>query len=374
MIPLFQVNIPKDIGSIIEKVLLSGQITEGPASFEFQRQLESWLSVKHASLVNSGTSALTLACRLSGCQPGKFVISTPQTCLATNEAIMSLGADIIWSDIDPLTGAIDPFFVEKILKTDARAKDVVAIMCVDWAGNPVNLKELRRIADSHGIKLIEDAAHSFGALYENAKVGNQAHFTCFSFQAIKHLTTVDGGALVCELKEDHDRSVLLRWFGSARAVNRDPVRWEGDVSEYGYKFHMNDVTASIGIEQLKTIDSVIDKHKSNGKQLLEFIDSLPSGKIQRLRMEQNSESSHWIFSLLLPNKEARQRFVEEMKKCGVSTGIVHTRNDAYSLFSKYKTGLKGMDEFSERMINVPCGWWIDSHDLYHICKSIEQSV
>lgn len=371
MIPLFQVHMPKDMGLKLNPILQSGYIAEGPKAAEFQQLLGDWVGTPNVSLVNSGTSALILACRLAGARPGTSVISTPQTCLATNEAILTLGADIIWADIDPSTGAIDPQSVKTILESSS---NVVAIMCVDWAGNPCNLKDLRSLADQYGVKLIEDAAHSLGALYENKKIGNQAHYTCFSFQAIKHLTTVDGGALVCESKADHERSILLRWFGSKRASVRDPIKWEGDVTEYGYKFHMNDINATVGIEQMKTIDTIINAHKHNGQQLLGLIGDLPKDKIQTLRMEPNSESSHWIFSVLLPTPGGRSEFVQSMTLCGIATGIVHTRNDTYSLFSSYQRPLPGMDEFANRMINIPCGWWLDSTDLYHIYQSVKCSI
>jgi perosamine synthetase len=374
MLPLFKVHMPVNMGTILDPVLKSGYIAEGPLAAEFQTQLGNWLGTPNIVLVNSGTSALVLACRLTGATSGKIIISTPQTCLATNEAILTLGADIIWADIDPTTGAIDPISVENILKTHPRTKDIVGIMCVDWAGNPVNLCALRTLADQYNIKLIEDAAHSLGALYDNKKIGNHAHYVCFSFQAIKHLTTVDGGALVCESKVDCNRAIRLRWFGSQRATTRDPIKWEGDVTEYGYKFHMNDVNAAIGLEQLKTIDQIIDRHKHNGKMLIDFIDHLPRNKIQRLRMEPNSESSHWIFSLLLPSSNARQSFVDQMTTAGIATSIVHARNDTYSLFAQYSASLPGMDEFANRMINIPCGWWLDSHDMYHLCKAVECSI
>ncbi|MHC4912525.1 MAG: DegT/DnrJ/EryC1/StrS family aminotransferase, partial [Planctomycetota bacterium] len=140
-----------------------------------------------------------------------------------------------------------------------------AIMCMDWGGYPCELDELSTIAAEHGIKLIEDACHAFGSTYHGKPTGSHSDFSCFSFQAIKHLTTVDGGALVCKSKADCERGRLLRWYGIDRNAKCKDLRCEADISEYGYKFHMNDVTAVIGLEQLRYVGEVIEKHRANAK-------------------------------------------------------------------------------------------------------------
>lgn len=363
-IPLFRVNLPKDIHLALQPVLESGFISEGPKSKEFQEKLQEWLGNPHTAIVNSGTTALTLAYRLAGVGPGTSVIASPMTCLASTEPVLSLGGRVIWCDIDPTTGNLDPTKLEELIE-----EDTVAVSFTDWAGTPCALDEITTICRRHGLKTIEDAAHSFGARYKGNKVGSLAtgiDYTCFSFQAIKHMTTVDGGALACASKEDFERATLLRWFGCARGHNNSPVKWSGDVTEYGYKGHMNDVNATIGLESLKTIDDIVDAHKRNGAWLMDLLTCCDD--VETLDIPEAIDSAFWIFTIKLKDSEHRKRVSDALTAAGVGNNIVHTRNDHYSLFDSPggNVALAGMAEFSDRMLNIPCGWWLDNADVMYI--------
>jgi len=369
-IPLFKVNLPKDIHLTLQPVLESGFISEGPKSKEFQEKLQEWLGNPYTATVNSGTMALTLAYRLAGVGPGTSVIASPMTCLASTEPILSLGGRVIWCDIDPNTGNLDPRKLEELIE-----EDTVAVSFTDWSGTPCALDEIVDICERHGLKTIEDAAHSFGAAYKGNKVGSlgtKVSYTCFSFQAIKHMTTVDGGALACSNKEDFDRAVLLRWFGCARGHNSSPVKWSGDVVEPGYKGHMNDVNSAIGIESLKTIDSIIDAHKKNGKRLLELLKDDP--RVECLDIPEYIDSAFWIFTIKLEDAAHRKKVSEELTLNGIGNNIVHTRNDSYSLFQDEPTSLSGMTTFSERMLNIPCGWWLTDADVEHVAAALRAAA
>ena len=266
MIPLFKVFMAEEAKESVSDVLTSGYIGQGPKVEEFEEKLIDFLHVPRLLTTNSGTSALQLAVTLSGVLPGDEVISTPMTCSATNTAIVSQGATIVWADIDPDTGNIDPNSVEGILKRRSNSGPMPkAIMCVHWGGYPCDMKALMDIGQKYGIKVIEDAAHAFGAFYKNEYIGNHGDFVCFSFQAIKHLTSVDGGALVCKDLKDHNRGKLLRWYGIDREGERSDFRCEADITEAGWKYHMNDVCAAVGIANLREIDWVLDRHKKYGQ-------------------------------------------------------------------------------------------------------------
>lgn len=370
-IPLFKVNLPKDIHLTLQPVLESGFISEGPKSKEFQEKLQEWLGNPYTATVNSGTMALTLAYRLAGVGPGTSVIASPMTCLASTEPILSLGGRVIWCDIDPNTGNLDPSKLEDLIE-----EDTVAVSFTDWAGTPCALDEIIDICERHGLKTIEDAAHSFGATYKGNKVGSlltRVSYTCFSFQAIKHMTTVDGGALACASKEDYDRAVLLRWFGCARGHNSSPVKWSGDVVEYGYKGHMNDVNSAIGLESLKTIDSIISAHKRNGKRLVDLLED--ERHVECLSVSEDSDSAFWIFTIKLKDEGHRKHVSEELAARGIGNNVVHTRNDSYTLFQNgATTALPGMTEFSERMLCVPCGWWLSDDDVKYVVMSIRDAA
>lgn len=365
MIPLYKVYMPSDILKYLDPVLKSGFITQGPKEKEFASLFQEWVGNENIALVNSGTSALTLALRLSGVSFGDEVISSPLTCLATNEPVHSLGGKIVWCDIDEKTGNISPNEIEKLITNKTKA-----ILFVDWAGTPAELDEINKIAEKYNLKTIEDSAHSLGAIYKEKKIGSCCDFTCFSFQAIKHLTTVDGGALACKNKDDYERAKLLRWFGLERNHNKSPVCWEGDVPEYGYKFHMNDMNATIGIEQLKTIDKRVAAHRENGYHLLTELGSLET--IKTTIIPSYIKSSFWIFTILLEDKAHREFISNSLVSLGIGNNITHTRNDAYSLFSYAGSkSLKVLDNFSNRMLNVPCGWWLSINDLNYIVENLK---
>lgn len=368
--PLFKVNLPKYIHLALQPVLESGFISEGPKSKEFQDKLQEWLGNPYTATVNSGTMALTLAYRLAGVGPGTSVIASPMTCLASTEPILSLGGRVIWCDIDPDTGNLDPNKLEELIE-----EDTVAVSFTDWAGTPCALDEIIDICERHGLKTIEDAAHSFGAVYKGNKVGSLAtriSYTCFSFQAIKHMTTVDGGALACSNKEDFERAVLLRWFGCARGHNSSPVKWSGDVVEPGYKGHMNDVNSAIGLESLKTIDSIVDTHKRNGRHLLGLLEDNPH--IECLNIPEYTDSAFWIFTIKLEDAIHRKQVSEYLAANGIGNNIVHTRNDSYSLFQDEPSFLPGMDAFSGRMLSIPCGWWMTPTDVEHVAIVLKDAA
>lgn len=329
----------------LAQVLHSGYIGQGRKVDAFEEVLARKMD-RQPITVNSGTSALVMALRLAGVDYGDEVISTPMTCSATNIAIKQLGAHPRWADIDPRTGLIDPASVKRLLKARrprwARHK---AIMAVDWGGQPADYDELM----VHGIPVISDAAHSFGSLYKGRKTGSVADYTCFSFQAIKHLTTGDGGALVPPL-EQMKRAKDMRWFGLDREQKTD-FRGEQDIVEWGYKFHMNDIAATIGLANFDIVDEVLMAHRSNAK----LLDSLLDKRFVRTAPEYDHQGSWWIYTILLPSQAVRDAFKAHMDASGVQVSQVHWRNDTQTVFKDVavKDELPGVDEFSSRMICLP---------------------
>lgn len=342
MIPLFKVAMDPAIGPAIDRVLQSGFIAQGPAVDAFEMALVPWTGRRPVT-VNSCTSALTLALRMLGLNQGDEIISTPMTCSATNLPIMAFGAKIVWADIDPRTGLIDPGDVAR--KVTARTRAVIA---VDWGGQPADYDALRLVTAGRGIKIIEDAAHAFGASYRGRALGLIADYTAFSFQAIKHLTTGDGGALVVPVGHSK-RARNLRWFGIDREAETE-FRGETDIPEWGYKFHMNDIAATIGLANLVLVGGVLARHRANAEHLNEHLDE----RFTRTTPEYRHVGSWWIYTTLLKNRDERDRFKKWMTDRGVQVSQVHWRNDKLSCFAQFRDEhLPGVDEFSSRMICLP---------------------
>ena len=359
MIPLFKVHYPKGVGKKIDSIFRTGMITEGEISDKFEYSFANYIGNPYCTLTNSCTSAITLALRLADVQPGDKVISSPMTCMATNEPIDTAGAEILWADIDPATGNIDPTDVESKIQSYPNVK---AIIAVHWAGQPFDISSINKIAKKHKVKVIEDAAHALDSTYKGKKIGCHSDFVCFSFQAIKHLTTGDGGALFCKRKSDDKRAKLLKWFGLDRKYKGS--KWKQDIKESGYKFHMNNITATIGLEQMKYIEKITRAHRDNA---IYYDTHLNNPKIRKLSRDPNSSSSCWIYSLLTDNREDLQKHLLDN---GICSDVVHVRNDKYSVFKNFKIKLHNTGIFSSKLLNIPVGWWLSKKDLNHITKTI----
>lgn len=359
MIPLMKVHTPKNVGEIVQRVWDSGFITEGELSDEFEYKFGQYIGNENTCLVNSCTNGLVLISRLLGIEKGDEIISTAMTCMATNEPFFNDGAKLVFADIDKNTGNICPKSIEKKI-----TKKTKAIVIVHWGGQPCDMQEILDIGKKYNIKIVEDAAHALRSSYKGEKIGNHGDFVVFSFQAVKHLTTADGGAIACKSKEDAERIRKLRWFGLDRKYE-GPSRWEQDIKESGFKFHMNNMNACIGLEQLKHIDSLIDRHVENGYYLKKKISSR---HVKALDCKDDRRSSFWIFSVLVEDKN---KFKEYMKSKGIATDVAHVSNLRYTVFDKFKdNSLKNLEYFDSRLMNIPCGWWVSYQDLIKITNAV----
>lgn len=358
MIPLFKCHTPQAIDGPLLETLHSGYITQGPKVDEFEGRVADFLGTKHVVALNSGTSALTLALRIAGVGPGDEVISTAMTCTATNLPVLSLGGKIVFADVDPVTGNISAESIQQLI-----TKKTKAVLFVDWGGTPADLDEIVSVARAHDLKVIEDAAHAFGAEYKGQKVGTIADFTCFSLQAIKHITTGDGGILTCLDPDDYKKARTLRWFGIDRDAPTKDTRIDQDIVEWGYKFHMNDLTATIGIVQMDFIQQILQKQRNNQLRYLNELDKY----FVRVNDTDWRKSAWWLYTLLLPSPKERDAFKAFADKQGVQVSQVHKRNDEYTVFKPFaRKGLDGLDYFSSRMICIPVHWGLSEAELDQI--------
>lgn len=357
-IPLFKVFMSPTVVEPLREVLYSGYVTQGPKVEEFEAKLAQFIKNPYLATVNSGTSALHMALDLAGVGPDDEVITTPMTCTATNWPILAHRAKIVWADIDPRTANIEPASIDA--RITAKTK---AIMVVDWGGYPCDIDAIRKIAK--GIPIIEDAAHAFGAKYKGRMVGQSADFTCFSFQAIKHLTTIDGGALITKRKKDYEKAVLLRYFGIDRKKRSKDYRIEKDVYNWGYKFHMNDINATIGLENFKHTNEILRKHRENAAFYNETLKGLK--RITLLNEKKDYLSSYWLYTMKVDNVSV---FTDYMKARNIMASQVHRRNDTHPVTAPFKIALPGVDEFSKHMVCIPVGWWVGDKEREYISNIV----
>ena len=346
----------------VVRVLYSGYIGEGEEVLQFEHEIASRLGVPGALTVNAGTSALHLAYHM--CTDGAVdaeIITTPMTCTATNMPILQNGARIVWADVDPLTGNIDPNEIEGLITKKTRA-----IVMVHWGGNPCDVARICEIGAKHGVKVVEDAAHALGAVYRGQPIGQHSDFVVFSFQAIKHVTCVDGGCLVCKAPEDDARGRLLRWYGIDRTM-RDLVdfRGESDIPEAGYKFHMNNVAAVIGRENLKHLDWILARHRENAR----FYDAAfrEVNSIAVAPENPNGISAAWLYTIHVSN---RDELMHKLTERGIGASKVHTRNDTHSAFARFRRPLPKCEEFNRAHLSIPVGWWVSAFDREQVAEAV----
>jgi hypothetical protein len=249
--------------------------------------------------------------------------------------------------------------------TKKRKRDVAARYTYKIVGNlarvPVSrtyTKTPKRNRCVYNLTIADDATYFVhGVLVHN----------CFSFQAIKHITTGDGGALVCRNMDDYREGKLLRWYGIDRETPRKDLRCEEDIKFYGYKAHMNDIAAVIGLEQLKYVSGILEKHRANAKFYDERLDSLKN--VKRLKYENDRISSYWLYTIRVDDRE---RFQEYMKSQGIMVSQVHVRNDIHTAFKAFRRNLPGVDEFTREQVSIPVGWWITPEEREKVARAIEQ--
>jgi perosamine synthetase len=359
MIPLIKTNIPPREILIpeLEKVLYSGYVAQGEKVEEFEREFETFIGGGHSLSLNSGTAALHIALILAGVDRGDEVISTPLTAEPTNVAIKMAGAKIRYADIDYATGNIDPESVETKINNKTKA-----ILVVDYAGTPVNVTKLRQISEKYKIPVIEDAAHALGAKFSGKLTGNHFPYTVFSFQAIKHLTTIDGGILQIQNREDYEKAKLIRWFG----IDKKLTRLENDIKYQGFKYHMNNVNATIGLVQLSGINKILDSFISNGRYYDKALINIPG--IELLSYYPGSEPSYWLYTMKVEN---RDDFVKKLADSDIIASELHKRSDSHTFLNDFNENLPIMDSFYKKLVHIPCGWWVTPEDREKIFNTIK---
>lgn len=360
MIPLVKPFIPdRDVlMPELEKILYSGYIAEGEAVYEFEDKFRNYIGNPYSLSLHSGTAALHLALILAGVKAGDEVISTAMTAEPTNTSIAMIGAKIVWGDVDKNNGLLDPNSVRSLINDKTKA-----IVLVHYAGMVCDMDEFNKISKEFNIPIIEDAAHALGSKYNGQMIGNNSQYTIFSLQAIKQMTTVDGGILTVKNKDDFERARKLRWFG----LDKHVPRLENDITEVGFKYAMNNVNATIGNVQMIYLDSIINKYIDNGKFYDEALKGIDG--IEMMQYPKNTEPSYWLYTFKV---ERRDDFIKHLSNNGIAASPLHHRSDAHSIYKESLRELPNMDEFYSNFVHIPCGWWVSKEDRERIVEVIKK--
>ena len=362
-ISIFSPHIPQSVVDVAAKTLESKWVNVGAETAKFEEDFAKKFDIKYAVALNSCTAALRLAFAIAGVGPGDEVISPAFTMVATNTAILEQFATPVFADVDYETANIDPLDVEKRITEKTKA-----IVCVHSLGYPCNLKELKEIAEEHNLALIEDCAHAIGAIYRENYVGSSSSFACYSFAAVKHITTGDGGMLATNSEDIFKKANGRSWFGMNRK-KRDALtgRYLEDISEVGYKMRMNGFLAAIGREQLRYIDEILVKRREKAKI---YDDELEEVKgVRLMKNEVDRKSAYFLYPI---HVDKRQKFLQFMRKKGIELTVQSYRNDVFSVFGRKRKDLPNTDRIDKDFVCLPIHEDLTSEDFQYIFNTVKE--
>jgi dTDP-4-amino-4,6-dideoxygalactose transaminase len=378
---------PPDIGDAemraVAEVLQSGWLTTGPKVKAFEAAVAAYTGAQHAVAVNSGTAALHLSLLAAGIEAGREVITTPYTFCATINAIIHAGGTPVLADIDLTTLNIDPAAAEA-----AVTPRTAALLPVHFAGRPAPLARLGRIAVRHGLTIVDDAAHAFGAAAGSRRIGAAADLTAFSFHAVKNITTGEGGMITTDRADWAERIRVLALHGMsrdawARYSGRGAAQYE--IVEAGFKYNMMDLQAAIGLQQLARVDAMQTHRRALWQRYDEGLAELPLTRPAPVSRHDVGEAepthAHHLYTVLVERDLsgwARDDLAAALRERGIATSVhfkaVHLHRYYAERFG-YRRGMFPNAEFvSDRTLSLPLSAGTDEADVDRVITVLRELV
>lgn len=378
---------PPDIGEAemraVLEVLQSGWLTTGPQVKAFEAAVAAYTGAQHAVAVNSGTAALHLSLLAAGIEPGREVVTTPYTFCATVNAIIHAGGTPVLADIDLATLNIDPPAVEAAI-----TPRTAAILPVHFAGRPASLTRLGGIAGRHGLPVVDDAAHAFGAAAGARRIGAAADLTAFSFHAVKNITTGEGGMITTDRADWAERIRVLALHGMSRDAwarygGRGAAQYE--VVEAGFKYNMMDLQAAIGLQQLARVDAMQAHRRALWQRYDEGLADLPLTRPAPVARHDVGEPepthAHHLYTVLVDHGLCgwtRDDLAAALRERGIATSVhfkaVHLHRYYAERFG-YRRGMFPNAEFvSDRTLSLPLSAGTDEADVDRVITVLRELV
>ncbi len=396
-LPYGRQNIDEDDINAVVDVLKSDWMTQGPAIPAFEETLANFLDVRETIAVSNGTAALHLAMLALGIGPGDAIITTPITFLASANCARYVGADVIFADVDPQTGLIDPDSVETILKAD-RGRRIKAIIPVHLAGQPADLPALYDLARRYELFVVDDACHAIGATYQHQgktfKIGNRHHsdMTVFSFHPVKHIAMGEGGAIATGNAALVERLRLLRNHGLERQtfVNNDmalnsegiPNPWYYEMSKLGFNYRITDMQAALGQTQLKKLPQSLEKRNQIAGWYRKLIEAkFNPDEIECLTLKNDRTHAYHLFVLKINfDKIGQSRAVvmNRLRAQGIGTQVhyipVHLQPYYQKLYNGQVGDLPGADQYYQSALSLPMYPDLTKADIERVVDELKNSI
>ncbi len=363
MIPFVKISISDAEKKAVMKVLESGMIAQGPQVKEFETMFADYCGVKHAIALTSGTSALHTALYALGIKQNDEVITTPFTFVASANCIAMQNAKPVFADICPDTFNIDPKSVEKKITSKTKA-----IIPVDLFGHIYDIAAINDIANTHDLKILEDAAQSISAEYNDKRAGGFGHCAAFSFYATKNMITGEGGMLTTDNEEFAELARRFRHHGQS-----EQTRYQ--YYDLGYNYRMTDIQAAIGIEQLKQIDDITQKRIANAEKLNAELQHISGLEIPTIR----DGYKHVFHQYTIKTDAARRDIImQKIKENGVGCGIYYPKplhlHPFYTSLGYKEGDFPVAEEMSKRVIALPIHQSLSDNDLEQIIEGVKKAI
>lgn len=367
VIPIFKPNYDETELEALKEPLRSGWLGLGPKTSEFEKKFAEYIGVKYAVGVNSCTAALHLALKVIGVS-GREVITTSLTFISTNHAILYNDGIPVFADIYPDTLNISVEEIEKRITPRTSA-----IMTVHYGGHPCAMDAILDLARRFKLKVVEDAAHGCGGEYKGKKLGSLGDIGCFSFHAVKNLAVGDGGMITTDDKRIYDELKKLRWLGItkdtwAREGRYQKYSWYYDVDELGFKYHMNDIAAALGLVQLGKLEQANDVRRAIFKKYNEAFRRIPDIEIPVWRSYGRRSACH-NYVIKVRDRDGLNRFLQER---GISSGVHYFPNHLYKIYSSFSTRLPVTERIWKRLLTLPLYPGLSERQMNKIIGSVRR--
>lgn len=368
MIPVSRPSIGKEELAAVEKVFQTGWLGLGSVVFEFENQIKKLLSAKNVIAVNSGTTALHLALDALGIGEGNEVIVPSLTFAASIQAIIQTGAIPVFCEVSEKDLNIDIDHVKTRI-----TKKTKAIMPVHYCGKSADMVALLDIAEKYNIRIIEDAAHAFGSSCEGKMIGSFGDITCFSFDPIKNITTGEGGAIIVNddnLAEKIRRKRILGINKDTWHRYRNERSWFYEVVEQGYRYHMSNLNAAIGIEQMKKINLFISRKQNIVMRYDRAFSDITGIKVL---LNDYTETAQFCYIIRVEGGR-RDSLMDFLIKKGIGSGVHYIPNHLQPYFKKFTTKLPVTELLGNEILTLPLFYEMKDEDVMHIINSIKEFI
>ncbi len=354
VIPVLRPSFGDEEIEAVAEVLRSGWAGLGPKTRQFEQKFARYIGCDHVVGLNSGTAALHLAALALDMGPEDEVVVTPITFVSTVHAIKYCGVKPVFADVESDTLNLDPVDVER--KITARTR---AIFCVHYAGHPCDMDALRQVAEprgSRGIHIVEDAAHACGAAYKGKKIGAISELTCFSFHAVKNLAMGEGGAIACDSDRYANRFASMRWLGISkdtytRTVDDNVYAWRYWVDKLGYKYHMHDISAAIGLVQLRRLDENNRKRAEIAARYNEAFADL--GWVELPTVRDYAVPTWHLYVVKLPDRRARDDMIRHLKGRNIAPGVHYYPINLHPYYRNVEAEVPVANTVWKRILSLP---------------------